>query len=660
MPIAEFSDAGRYCLTASNREGSATSSELVLVVTPLIARPGALDASFRPPLGHPFYSATTIQSDGRLLAVNATPATGTPPSSWVLRFNHDGAIDPEFNPESAFGISRGFILVADPADRLIVSIAPQPGALSGLVRLLPDGARDTTFSPPDSLRVRTPHGGIRSVIATGDELDVHGTFEGFSAEHTARLLRLGENGVPVPGFNAARVCLHGIEGQPMLRLPDGALLVPGGFIPDPECRGVGSSAHLIKFNADGALDPAFLSGDQPSYFPESLALQPDGKILLGGRFAGAGATFQPSLARLHPDGTLDRAFTPRINLPFPSSVDTDEEDEDDWREVPTVSSVVNAIALEPDGGMYIAGDFQNVDGIARPGFARLLSDGSLDLSFIPDAVSIRPPSDLRPQIRRIHRRADGDLLISGWFTHIASAQRLGIARVFGVGTGRAIELADAALERAVRAALNKTSGAITTRDLATLTALDMFGRGVTSLTGLEHAVNLGGIVLDRNAVSDLSPLAFMSALTTVSLLENSHANLEPLRQLQHLRHLCLDAALAVGGNVEVIAALQARGVEVSAFPSVSLRQPVRCELFRYARCTHLQPRDGAYAPTVEWGLALAWPCLPGMIYHVEKSPDLQTWEGVELGPLSSSETTLTVPLPPEESGRGFYRVRSNR
>src|SRR4029079_12495433 len=44
---------------------------------------------------------------------------------------------------------------------------------------------------------------------------------------------------------------------------------------------------------------------------------------------------------------------------------------------------VNSIALQKDGRILIGGEFTQVDGKQRNGFARLLGDGSLDDSFLP-------------------------------------------------------------------------------------------------------------------------------------------------------------------------------------------------------------------------------------------------------------------------------------
>jgi hypothetical protein len=48
-------------------------------------------------------------------------------------------------------------------------------------------------------------------------------------------------------------------------------------------------------------------------------------------------------------------------------------------------------AVAPDGSVLLQGDFTQVNGIARPGLAKLLPDGRLDAAFEPEAVAISGP-----------------------------------------------------------------------------------------------------------------------------------------------------------------------------------------------------------------------------------------------------------------------------
>ena len=102
----------------------------------------------------------------------------------------------------------------------------------------------------------------------------------------------------------------------------------------------------------------------------AVALQPDGKILVGGVFSwlGGGAFDEPGTAirhnigRLHADGSVDLSFDPGASLG------------------------VNAIAVQPDGKIVVAGCFHALGGggsgtTPRHSIGRLNADGSLDTSF---------------------------------------------------------------------------------------------------------------------------------------------------------------------------------------------------------------------------------------------------------------------------------------
>ncbi|MCP9493643.1 MAG: hypothetical protein MSG64_04215 [Pyrinomonadaceae bacterium MAG19_C2-C3] len=81
----------------------------------------------------------------------------------------------------------------------------------------------------------------------------------------------------------------------------------------------------------------------------ALALQPDGRVVIGGRFTSVGGQLRERLARLNSDGTLDTSF-----------------------QNPAVNSTVSALALQPDGKVVIGGAFTTVGGQPRERVARLL------------------------------------------------------------------------------------------------------------------------------------------------------------------------------------------------------------------------------------------------------------------------------------------------
>ena len=98
----------------------------------------------------------------------------------------------------------------------------------------------------------------------------------------------------------------------------------------------------------------------------------------------------------------------------------------------------------------------------------------------------------------------------------------------GPGSPQVVHFPDPNLEAAVREALNKPTGDITTEDMATLTSLDAKGRGIVDLSGLEYAVNLHKLILVDNQISDISPLAGLIKLEYLDLAANQIGDIFPL------------------------------------------------------------------------------------------------------------------------------------
>lgn len=100
-----------------------------------------------------------------------------------------------------------------------------------------------------------------------------------------------------------------------------------------------------------------------------------------------------------------------------------------------------------------------------------------------------------------------------------------------------VTITDPQLESALKAALNTT--AITEARMESLTDLDLSGKNISDLTGLEKAKNLKTLSLRNNRISDLSALAGLSGLETLDVCGNQIASLVPLNGLNCLRVLQL-------------------------------------------------------------------------------------------------------------------------
>ena len=97
----------------------------------------------------------------------------------------------------------------------------------------------------------------------------------------------------------------------------------------------------------------------------------------------------------------------------------------------------------------------------------------------------------------------------------------------------------------LRAVIAETLGksptdAITETDLARLTRIDADERGITDLTGLEHATRLERIEFRNNSISDLSPLKDLTRLNNIKLRGNRITDVSPLADLTNVDWLGLE------------------------------------------------------------------------------------------------------------------------
>jgi uncharacterized delta-60 repeat protein len=113
-------------------------------------------------------------------------------------------------------------------------------------------------------------------------------------------------------------------------------------------------------------DSSFAIGSGADEMVNSILVQADGKILVGGGFTQIAGQSHPYLARLNSDGQIDPSF--------PGGTD----------------GTVNRLVEQSDGKVLVAGWFSHLQGVAREGIGRIETNGAVDLSF--DATPL-PGSD---------------------------------------------------------------------------------------------------------------------------------------------------------------------------------------------------------------------------------------------------------------------------
>ncbi len=171
--------------------------------------------------------------------------------------------------------------------------------------------------------------------------------------------------------------------------PDGKIVIGGRFL-NTNGR---SSSRISRLLPDGIHDTSFNVGTGFNNDVVAVAVQEDGKILAGGTFTSFRGVSAQRLARINPDGTTDTAFTP-----------------------PVLNSTINSVVVDGTGGVVIAGAFTTLGGTVSNNIARLDPiNGSLDTSFPGQASNL--------EILSMSIQPDGNILTgtNSGFTRIIGA-----------------------------------------------------------------------------------------------------------------------------------------------------------------------------------------------------------------------------------------------
>jgi uncharacterized delta-60 repeat protein len=308
-----------------------------------------------------------------------------------------GSIDTAFgnNGWAAHPPGNGGLIAIQPDGRVLVG-----GGAYGwtIARYMPDGSLDTSFGTGGLVKTTgvavsaicvRPDGGILLVGST--------TAGGFSEFFIEQLL---STGAPDPAFGSSGVVTTragaGDSTASGASLQTDGRLVVGGSS--------GQDAVLVRYMSDGTLDPSFGSGGivktaiggTDSYLT-SLALQNDGKVLVGGSaYDQASSTFGYALARYMPDGSLDPSFGTGGEAIVTLG---------------TSDAAAVALAIQTDGTIVTAGTNGGRDFVLM----RFAPDGTLDPSFGSGGIARTPVPTAAQSVllRSMVLGPDGEILVAG-------------------------------------------------------------------------------------------------------------------------------------------------------------------------------------------------------------------------------------------------------
>lgn len=340
-----------------------------------------------------------LQADGKILIGGTFTDVAGVSQPYLTRFTASGVRDATYN--SGAGADDSVLAIAlRPDGSALVGgrLSRFNGALSSrLVGLDANGAVDTAFDPGAGVS-----GTVYAIAHQPDGKSlVAGDLWEYDGAPVRSIVRVNPDGSRDPSFNAGAGAYPSHPVAVALQ-SDGRVLVGGSFNSfDGQPRGA-----IARLLSDGSVDPTFTTPDGGANSVYALALLPSGKVLIAGAFTNYGATTRNRIAQLNADGSLDGTFNPHLGA----------------------NNAVYAIAAQPDGKVVIGGAFTAYFGASRNSVARLLASGGLDASFDPGA-GVTSSTTAWPEVRALALQPDGKLVLGGVFTHVDGVARRNLARL---------------------------------------------------------------------------------------------------------------------------------------------------------------------------------------------------------------------------------------
>ena len=363
-----------------------------------------------------------VQPDGKALMGGSFSAAYATPRGNLARFNTNATVD-SFVANTDNPVE---CVLVQPDGKILIggTFSSVNGTTrGGFARLNADGSVESTstFNPGTGA-----NGSVFAMALQPDgKILIAGAFSSVNGQARSRIARLNADGSveSTTTFNPGTGVTGGVAVFALALQSDGKIVLGGSFTT------VNGSArsNLARLNSNGSLEGTgtFNPGSGPAGQVNALLVQPDGKILVGGDFLTFNSSARVRIARLNSNGSLEGTgtFNPGTGVDGP----------------------INTLALQADGKILMGGTFANVNGQSRSRLARLQANGNLE-SLTTFNIGTGPNGS----VEALALQADGRILIGGDFSQVNGSSRALQARLNNDAISVALSAPNASTVRLLR------------------------------------------------------------------------------------------------------------------------------------------------------------------------------------------------------------------
>ncbi|MEO6681725.1 MAG: T9SS type A sorting domain-containing protein [Ginsengibacter sp.] len=367
---------------------------VTLFDTPAFSQAGSNDPTFNEGISsgaNDRIRSSSIQSDGKIIIGGQfTSYNGTTRNS-IARLNTDGTLDAGFNHGTGANFQIDAIAIQSNGKILI---GGQFNTYNGITRwriarVNTDGSLDASFNPSTG-----SNGSVYSIAIQSDgKIIIGGGFTTYNKTNRSKIARLNTDGSLDASFNPGTGANNTIETIAIQS--DGKIIIGGDFT---SYNGTNRN-RIVRLNTNGTLDVSFNVGTGVNSAIRSTAIQSDGKIIITGMFTSYSYIGRNRIARLNTDGSLDASFDPGSGA----------------------NNAILTSAIQSDGKIIIGGQFTAYNGTTRNRIARLNTDGSLDEGFASTGAN--------GSIWTTAIQSNGNIIVGGEFTTYNGTGNIRIARL---------------------------------------------------------------------------------------------------------------------------------------------------------------------------------------------------------------------------------------